>query len=84
MQTLLATVVIFLAVVAAMATGVVLSGRRLRGSCGGVPGDDCSCSAADRKACAERAVEVERSAGDDSHRHLEMYAEGTQVPDKQS
>lgn len=36
MATFFVTLIIFLAVVAAMSIGVVVSGRRLRGSCGGL------------------------------------------------
>lgn len=39
----LVTFVVVLATVAAMAVGVILAGKRLRGSCGGVGGDDCWC-----------------------------------------
>ena len=44
MATFLATVVIFGAAAAAMAVGILLQGRRLRGSCGG-SGLECTCSA---------------------------------------
>lgn len=40
MQTLILTFAIFLAVALAMAVGVIMSGRSLRGSCGG---PDCVC-----------------------------------------
>ncbi len=40
MQTLILTFAIFLAVALAMAVGVIISGRSLRGSCGGA---DCVC-----------------------------------------
>lgn len=40
MQTLLLTFAVFVVVVLAMAVGVVLTGRSLRGSCGG---PDCVC-----------------------------------------
>ncbi len=43
MATLLATLAIFGCVMLAMALGVMIQGRRLRGSCGGT-GQDCSCS----------------------------------------
>lgn len=39
----LATFAVVLAAVAAMAVGVMFAGKRLRGSCGGVGGDDCFC-----------------------------------------
>jgi len=50
-NTFLATLVLFIAVMLAMAGGVVFSGRRLKGSCGGI-GRDCSCDEAARAACA--------------------------------
>jgi hypothetical protein len=53
MNTLLGTLVLFAAVMAAMAVGVVFSGRRLRGSCGGT-GEDCACDDEARRACALR------------------------------
>lgn len=40
MQTLLLTFAVFIVVVLAMAVGVALTGRSLRGSCGG---PDCVC-----------------------------------------
>ena len=51
MQTFLVTVLIFLLAVAAMAVGVIFSGRRLKGSCGGT-GENCRCSAEARRECA--------------------------------
>ena len=53
MDTLLATIVLFAAIMAAMAVGVLFSGRRLRGSCG-VTGEDCACDEEARRACALR------------------------------
>jgi hypothetical protein len=51
MQTFLATAVIFVLSVAAMAVGVIFSNRTLKGSCGGT-GLDCSCSDEARRDCA--------------------------------
>lgn len=45
MPVLLATLTIFLLAVAGMAIGVMITGRRLKGSCGGV-GADCFCDKA--------------------------------------
>lgn len=81
MQTLIATLVVFVAVMAAMAIGVIFSGRRLSGSCGGVPGKDCTCSDADRKACEVRALQVkaqqiealDEEVGDDGRRRLSVW-----------
>lgn len=43
-----------------MAVGVVMSGRSLRGSCGGVGSGDCACDAAgvpmDQRACQARGI----------------------------
>ena len=50
MQTLIGTLIVFAAVVGAMALGVVLTGRVLRGSCGGT-GEACRCSRAERRSC---------------------------------
>ena len=51
METFLATLLLFAAVMLAMGVGVAFSGRRLRGSCGGV-GRDCSCDEAARAECS--------------------------------
>ena len=50
MTTFLATIAVMLLVVAGMAVGVVVHGRRLRGSCG-LTGDDCRCSALQARSC---------------------------------
>ena len=55
MQTILATLVIFAAVMLAMAIGVIFSNRALKGSCGGTD-SDCSCSDARRRRCAATAA----------------------------
>ena len=51
MQIFLATLLIFGAVMAMMAVGVMIHGRRLKGSCGGT-GGDCPCDEAARRECA--------------------------------
>ena len=51
MQTFIATLLIFAAVMLAMAIGVIATGRRLRGSCGGT-GRGCECDEAARAECA--------------------------------
>jgi len=51
MEIFVATLVLFGAVVAAMSIGVAVSGRSLRGSCGGT-GADCSCDDATRDSCS--------------------------------
>jgi hypothetical protein len=50
MQTVIATIGLIGLIMAAMAVGVMFSGRPLRGSCGGM-GKDCSCSAEERQGC---------------------------------
>jgi hypothetical protein len=50
METFLATFLLFGAVMGAMAVGVMVHGRRLKGSCGG-PGADCPCDEAARESC---------------------------------
>ncbi len=55
MQTLLATFLIFGVVMLLLATGVIVSGRRLRGSCGGT-GEDCSCDDAKQKDCSRKSA----------------------------
>ncbi len=43
-----------------MAVGVIMSGRSLRGSCGGVGSGDCACDSAgvplDQRACQARGI----------------------------
>ncbi len=53
MITILATLVVFGAVVFAMSVGVLVQGKRLRGSCGG-SGEDCSCSPLAARECRLR------------------------------
>lgn len=48
MQLLLLTVATVSALMAIMAVGVVLTGKELRGSCGGVAGKFCLCDAEGR------------------------------------
>ena len=50
MQTLLVTFLLFAAVMAAMAVGVMVHGRSLKGSCGGV-GGDCPCDETAQQEC---------------------------------
>ena len=58
MQTILVTIAFFGIVMATMALGVIISGKRLQGSCGGT-GTDCECSEAKRRVC-----EAKRAAAD--------------------
>lgn len=54
MQTFLATLALFGIVMAAMAIGVVIHGRRLRGSCGGPDTESCSCGPKKRQECRDK------------------------------
>ena len=53
METFFGTLLVFAIVMVAMAAGVMLSGRRLKGSCGGT-GTGCPCTDEERQACAAR------------------------------
>ena len=53
MQTFLATLALFLLIVGAMAVGVLVTGRSLRGSCGGT-GEGCECDEERQRACASK------------------------------
>jgi hypothetical protein len=53
-----------------MSLGVMLTGRSLRGSCGGDPSKACGCSTEKRQACATKAGAG--AAGHDGHRHLDV------------
>ena len=53
MQTVLGTLIVFALVMFAMAAGVMLTGRRLKGSCGG-PGANCPCTETERQTCPRR------------------------------
>ena len=53
MATFVATLAIFGLAVSAMAVGVMLQGKRLKGSCGGT-GKACECSALKARNCAMR------------------------------
>jgi hypothetical protein len=69
MSTFIATFIVLAFLMASMALGVMLNGRRLRGSCGGIPNDDCSCSVSERRQC-QRRVAAEGIVPDDGHHHL--------------
>ena len=51
LQTWLITALAFGALMAMMAVGVIFSGKRLSGSCGGTPGPECKCSPKERSTC---------------------------------
>lgn len=70
MATFLVTFVMFGLLMGAMALGLA-RGRRLQGSCGGVGGDDCSCSPVKRQRC-QREQAAQGIGVDDGNRHLEV------------
>jgi hypothetical protein len=53
MSTFLGTLLVFGLAMLAMAAGVMLTGRSLKGSCGGV-GKGCPCTEEERRACAAK------------------------------
>ena len=53
MLTVLATLVVFLLMVLIMAVGVMVHGRKLKGSCGGV-GGSCHCKSTEAPSCEVR------------------------------
>ena len=62
----LCTFVMLLGLMGMMSIGVVVGGRRLKGSCGGV-GSDCACDAAGRpRACESAAGSGELSVPSDA------------------
>ncbi|MDH4030625.1 MAG: (Na+)-NQR maturation NqrM [Chromatiales bacterium] len=66
MTTFMLTFVIFLLAVSGMALGLVLSGRRIEGSCGGlnrVSGMDSDCGGACRRPCPRRRAAEARRLG---------------------
>ena len=66
MQTLILTFVVFLLAVLAMVAGVLVTGRSLKGSCGG-PSCKCVAEGDDVLACAE---------GSDNSASLPMHSSG--------
>ncbi|MHC4385262.1 MAG: (Na+)-NQR maturation NqrM [Planctomycetota bacterium] len=62
MATFLATFLIFGLVVLSMAVGVLLQGRRLRGSCGGTS-QNCECSPLAARHCRLREAREAQRAG---------------------
>jgi hypothetical protein len=71
MLTVFVTVAALALIMGAMAIGVMITGRRLQGSCGGVGSGDCACEAAgvppEQRACVsanaaqrEELVELKR------------------------
>ena len=54
MPTILLTIGVLGAVMFGMAIGVIIAGKRLKGSCGGIA-NNCGCSDAQRRDCETRA-----------------------------
>ena len=61
LATLVATLAIFAVVVLMMAIGVLIQGKRLRGSCGG-SGKACECSPLAARACRLREMRESASS----------------------
>jgi hypothetical protein len=58
---------IFTAAVAGMAVGLLLSGRRIEGSCGGlnnIPGIESDCGGACKRPCERRRRARQKAAGE--------------------
>ncbi len=58
---------IFLAAVAGLGLGLVLTGRRIEGSCGGlnnIPGIESDCGGVCRRPCERRRRALEKAAGE--------------------
>lgn len=65
MATIMLSFAVFLLAAGGMALGLVLSGRRIEGSCGGLnnlPGVESDCGGACRRPCARRRAR-ERAGG---------------------
>ena len=62
MATFLAALAIFGIVMLAMSIGVIVQGKKLRGSCGG-SGKDCECSPLAARTCRLRQMRDASSAG---------------------
>ena len=65
MTTVLLGLLLFAVAMGLMAIGVILGGRELKGSCGGVAGKDCLCSIEEQRACAaaKRLARGDSAAG---------------------
>lgn len=51
--TILTTIGVFALLIGAMAIGVIVSGKRLRGSCGGT-GTNCECAESKQRTCEKK------------------------------
>jgi len=67
LMTYLLAFAIFLVAVSGLGLGLVLSGRRIEGSCGGlnrIPGVESDCGGACRRPCEKRRRAREKAAGE--------------------
>lgn len=67
LTTFLLAFCVFVAAVVGMALGLVLSGRRIEGSCGGlnrIPGVESDCGGACRQPCERRRKAIKEAAGE--------------------
>ena len=82
MMTLLMAFLIFALVVLLMSLGVILSGRRLQGSCGGlsnIPGIESDCSGACRRSHGEQGAACRlESRSDIAHGRPRCAGHGTE------
>ncbi len=66
MTTIILSFAIFALAILGLASGLLLSGRRIQGSCGGlnqVPGVDSDCGGVCRRPCPKRQARMARSGG---------------------
>ncbi|MGB5621792.1 MAG: (Na+)-NQR maturation NqrM [Gammaproteobacteria bacterium] len=65
-MTIILSFAIFALAILGLASGLLLSGRRIQGSCGGlnqVPGIDSDCGGACRRPCPKRQARMARGGG---------------------
>jgi hypothetical protein len=74
MMVFLLTVVGIAVAMVAMALGVMLTGRRLKGSCGGVAGGACLCAreGVDRRVCPRKGPARARASAPPGARSLDV------------
>lgn len=81
LATVLVTVAAFALVMGAMALGVLLQGKRLRGSCGGNPDSvHCGCSPEKKAACRQQHARAEFDDGPDDVFAARPLTEETLAP----
>ena len=80
---LLLTLGLFALVMLGMGVGVMVSGRALKGSCGGVGGPDCACERQGKPVgdCGKTFAAVGASDGSaNAGHHLSVYGQGPVEP----